>query len=49
MLPGWVHGSLALLAFGMNLVTAVLAIQCISDNVVLIDEIDALLPETAGE
>ena len=48
-LPGWVHGSLALLARGMNLVTTVLAVQCISDNVVLIDEIDALLPDTAGE
>ena len=49
VLPGWVHGSLALLALGMNLVTTVLAVQCISDNVVLIDEIDALLPDTAGE
>lgn len=48
-LPGWVHGSLSLLAFGMNLVTAVLAILCISENVVLIDEIDAALPEDAGE
>lgn len=48
-LPGWVHGSLALLALGMNLVTTVLAVQCISDNVVLIDEIDALLPDSAGD
>lgn len=49
MLPGWVHGGLALLALGMNLVTAVLALLCISENVVLIEEIDELLPETAGE
>ncbi len=49
MLPGWVHGVLALLALGMNLVTAALAVMCISDNIVLIEEIDAALPETAGE
>jgi len=49
MLPAWMHGGLALLALGMNLVTAVLALQCISENVVLIEEIDELLPETAGE
>ncbi len=29
--------------------TAVLAVQCIGENVVLIDEIDAALPEGAGE
>ena len=49
MIPGWVHGALALLALGMNLVTAVLAVVCISDNIVLIEEIDAALPEGAGE
>ena len=49
VIPGWVHGALALLALGMNLVTAVLAVVCISDNVVLIEEIDGALPETAGE
>ena len=49
MVPAWMHGTLALVALGMNLVTAFLAILCISDNVVLIDEIDAALPETAGE
>jgi len=48
-LPGWVHGSLSLLALGMNLVTTVLAVLCISENVVLIDEIDAALPDSAGE
>ena len=49
VVPAWVHGGLALLALGMNLVTAVLAVQCIGENVVLIDEIDAALPEGAGE
>jgi hypothetical protein len=47
--PGWVHGSLAVLALGMNLATTVLAVLCISENVVLIDEIDAALPDSAGE
>jgi hypothetical protein len=49
VLPGWIHGALALLALGMNLATAVLAVACISDNIVLIEEIDAALPEVAGE
>src|SRR5256712_9891902 len=49
VIPGWVHGVLALLALGMNLATAALAVTCISDNIVLIGEIDAALPETAGE
>jgi hypothetical protein len=49
MIPGWVHGSLALLALGMNLVTAALAVMCLSDNITLIEEIDTALPETAGE
>jgi hypothetical protein len=49
VIPGWVHGGLALVALGMNLVTAILAILCIADNVVLIDVIDAALPETARE
>src|SRR5437867_10471144 len=49
MIPGWVHGALALLAMGMNLVTAVLDVMCLSDNIVLIEEIDAALPEGAGE
>jgi ABC-type transport system involved in cytochrome c biogenesis permease subunit len=48
-IPAWVHGVLALLALGMNLTTAVLAVVCISDNVVLIEEIDGALPESAGE
>jgi len=47
--PGWVHGVLALLALAMNLVTAALAVTCISDNIVLIEEIDGALPESAGE
>jgi len=49
VIPGWVHGVLALLALGMNLATAALAVTCISDNIVLIGEIDAALPETARE
>lgn len=48
VLPGWVHGGLALLALGMNLVTAGLAIVCIGENVGLIDEIDAALPDPPG-
>ena len=49
VLPAWVHGGLALLALAMNLVTTVVSIRCIGGNVALIDEIDALLPEGAGE
>ena len=48
-LPGWMHGLLALIALAMNLITAVVAVVCISDNIVLIEEIDAALPETAAE
>src|SRR6266850_1183345 len=48
LVPAWVHGGLAVLALGMNLVTAVVALQCIAENVTLIDEIDEALPETAG-
>ena len=48
-LPGWIHGLLALLALAMNLITAVVAVVCISDNIVLIEEIDAALPETAAD
>lgn len=49
LVPGWIHGVLALGALGMNLVTSVLALQCIAENVTLIDEIDDALPEGAGE
>lgn len=49
VIPGWAHGSLALVGLGMHLVTAFLAIRSIGENVVLIDAIDAALPETAGE
>ncbi len=49
VLPGWIHGALSLLALGMNLCTAVLAVRCIGENVQLIDEIDEALPENAGE
>ena len=49
MVPGWAHGALALGALGMNLVTSLLAILCLSENVALIEEIDAALPETAGD
>src|SRR5213593_3697164 len=47
VVPGWVHGALALLALGMNLATTPVALWCIGENVSLIDEIDAALPETA--
>ena len=49
VLPGWVHGGLALMAFGMNLISAAVAVRCIGENVALIDAIDAALPEGAGE
>ncbi len=49
VLPGWIHGVLALAAFGMNMVTSVIALQCIAQNVILIDEIDEALPEDAGD
>lgn len=49
VIPGWAHGSLALAGLGMHFVTTFLAIRSIGENVVLIDEIDAALPETAGE
>jgi hypothetical protein len=49
VIPGWAHGSLALVGLGMHLVSTFLAIRSIGENVVLIDEIDAVLPETAGE
>jgi hypothetical protein len=49
VLPAWLHGGLALVALGMTLVTAVLAIRCIGDNVALIDDVDALLPEATGD
>lgn len=48
MVPAWVHGGLALLSLGMNLVTAVVGVRCIGENVALIDEIDEALPESAG-
>ena len=46
--PAWIHGSLALLSLGMNLVTAWIALRCIAENIVLIDEIDTALPEDAA-
>jgi len=49
VLPGWLHGLLALLALAMNLITTTVAVSCISDNIVLIEEIDAALPETTPE
>ncbi len=49
VLPGWVHGILALVALGMNIVTGIVALQCIAENVTLIDEIDEALPDDAGE
>ncbi len=49
VLPGWFHGGTALLALGLNLATAAVALFCIGENVVLIDEIDGALPDTAGE
>ena len=49
ILPGWVHGSLAVAALLANGVSLFLALRCIGENVQLIDEIDATLPEGAGE
>ena len=49
VLPTWIHGLLSLLALGMNLFTAFVALRCIGENVRLIDEIDEALPESAGE
>ena len=49
VLPGWLHGLLALLALAMNLITTAVAVACLSDNIMLIEEIDAALPETAPE
>src|SRR5712692_6908132 len=46
-IPSWVHGGLALLALAMTLVTATIAIQCIGENVVVIEDIDRALPEEA--
>jgi hypothetical protein len=48
VIPGWVHGGLALLALGMNAATAFVGLLCIGENVALIDEIDEALPESAG-
>ncbi|MFQ5877913.1 MAG: hypothetical protein ACE5JH_09545 [Acidobacteriota bacterium] len=48
-LPPWMHGGLALAALGLNLTTAAIALRCIGENVQLIDEIDALLPDDAAE
>ncbi len=48
VLPGWVHGGLAVAALLMNAVTTLIGLRCLADNVVLIDEIDAALPESAG-
>ena len=49
VLPGWLHGLLALLALAMNLITTAVAVACLSDNIMLIEEIDAALPETAAD
>ena len=49
VLPSWVHGWLAIVALAMNLVAGVRALWCIGENVALIDEIDEVLPEGAGE
>ena len=49
LIPSWVHGGLALLALAMTLVTATIAIQCIGENVVVIEEIDRALPDGTGE
>jgi len=49
VIPGWIHGGLALVALAMNLVTSFLAILCLSDNVVLINEIDEALPDSLAD
>jgi hypothetical protein len=48
VLPTWIHGLLSLLALVMNVLTAVIAVRCIGENVQLIDTIDEQLPENAG-
>jgi hypothetical protein len=48
VLPGWVHGGLAIAAVLANAITMAIALQCIGENVALIDEIDGILPEGAG-
>ncbi len=47
--PSWIHGGLAMVSLAMTLVTGFVALQCIGENVVLINEIDAVLPEDVGE
>jgi len=47
--PSWIHGGLALVCLGMNLVTGAIALRSIARNVVLIEEIDAALPEGVSE
>jgi len=47
--PSWIHGGLALVSLGMNVVTGAIALKCIAENVVLIGDIDAALPEDAVE
>ncbi len=49
VVPGWIHGGLAVGALAMNLITAFLAILCLSDNVALINEIDEALPDRPVE
>jgi hypothetical protein len=47
--PSWIHGGLALVSLGMNLITGAIALRCIARNVMLIEEIDAALPEGAAD
>jgi hypothetical protein len=49
VLPAWAHGTPALAAVAMNLVTALVALRCLGENVALVDEIDAALPEAARD
>ncbi len=49
VLPSWAHAGPSLIALAMCLVTGIVTLRCIGENVSLIDEIDEILPEGAGE
>jgi hypothetical protein len=49
VLPAWAHGVPALVALVMNLITAVVALRCLGENIALVDEIDEALPETTAD
>ena len=49
VLPSWAHAVPALAAVAMNLITGVVGLRCLGENVALVDEIDEVLPETAAD